>query len=513
MDRRGILQDTAHHTALTRNFADDGTAFASYANRLAHPVAGWIRWQARQEQGTQAMDATRAIWHSATVRTAIESGDRGAILRSLRKAKHLTLAQLSVRCDYSISTLSRMERGKQSLSDIRVLRSLADALEIPPHVFGLVDTPRQSVPTPRPTVRVRTILAPDEETDPMRRRTLLTGLTGLASTPAFGTPPHRAVAVDDPVSALETALLDPPLAVHVPVALPHLHREVNTARSVFQRGRYAEVAARLPDLLSTAMATRAELTTSEDIAAANGRLAEICTLATELMVKLGHDHLAWTTADRALQAAYASGDILTQATARRTWGIVLRRAGRAETAQRLVIDTAAALQPDLRRGPEYLSVYGSLLSTAAYTAAVDGDRDTARTLIGEAVGAANQLGADGNHRFTAFGPTGVGLYRISIARVLGDTGTAIEVARRINPVAIPLVERRARYWSDVARAFAQWGKPEQCYRALLAAEHASPDEVRYRKPIHQITASLLQHPTAHTLPGLRAFAHRVGVLA
>lgn len=80
-------------------------------------------------------------------------------------------------------------------------------------------------------------------------------------------------------------------------------------------------------------------------------------------------------------------------------------------------------------------------------------------------------------------------------------------------MAIPLVERRARYWSDVARAFAQWGKPEQCYQALLAAEHASPDEVRYRKPIHQITASLLQHPTAHTLPGLRAFAHRIGVPA
>jgi hypothetical protein len=228
------------------------------------------------------------------------------------------------------------------------------------------------------------------------------------------------------------------------------------------------------------------------------------------MVKLGHDHLAWTTADRALQAAYSSGDILTQAAARRALGIVLRRAGRAETAQRLVVDTAAALQPELRHGPEYLSVYGSLLSTAAYTAAVDGDRNTARTLIGEAVDAADRLGVDGNHRFTAFGPTGVGLYRISIARVLGDSGAAIEAARQINPATIPLVERQARYWSDVARSFYQWGKHEQCYRALLAAERASPDEVRYRKPIQQITVSLLQHPTAHKLPGLRAFAIRTG---
>lgn len=346
----------------------------------------------------------------------------------------------------------------------------------------------------------------------MRRRTLLVGFTSLADTAVFAAPSRR-VAAGDVVGTVESALLDPPAVTGIPLALPDLRRAVTAARSVFQRGRYTEVATQLPELVSTAMATSAESTTSEDVAAASGQLAEIYTLASELMVKLGHDLLAWTTADRALQAAYGSGDILTEATARRAWGIVLRRAGRAETAQRLVVDTAVALQAELWRGPEYLSIYGSLLSTAAYTAAVDGDRDTAHTLVGEAVDAASRLGVDGNYRFTAFGPTGVGLYRVSIARVLGDSGMAIEAARRINPVAIPLVERQARYWSDVARSFHQWGKPEQCFRALLAAEHASPDEVRYRKPIHEITTSLLHHPTAHALPGLRAFASRTGASA
>ncbi len=155
-------------------------------------------------------------------------------------------------------------------------------------------------------------------------------------------------------------------------------------------------------------------------------------------MKLSHDHLAWTSADRALQTAYASGDILTLATALRTWAIVLRRAGRAETAHRLIVDTAATLQPELDRGPEYLSVFGSLLATAAYTAAVDGDRHTARALIDEAADAARRLGADGNHRFTAFGPTGVRLYQISIARVLGDSGAAIEAARQIDPTQFRL---------------------------------------------------------------------------
>lgn len=344
----------------------------------------------------------------------------------------------------------------------------------------------------------------------MHRRALFGGLTAVAGTAVFSTPPGGVAPATDLIVALESALLNPPTATGIPVTLPQLRRAVGAARSVFQHGRYTEVAAQLPELVSTAMATRAVVRTSEDIGAVSGQLAEIYTLASQLMVKLGHDHLAWTTADRALQAAYGSGDILTQASARRAWGIVLRRADRAETAQRLVIDTAAARQPELRHGPEYVSVYGSLLSTAAYTAAVDGDRDTAHTLLSEALDAADRLGVDGNHRFTAFGPTGVALYRVSISRVLGDFGAAIEAAQQIHPMAIPLVERRARYWSDVARSFHEWGKPEQCYRALLAAEHASPDEVRYRKPIHEIITSLFYHPTAHTLPGLRAFANRTG---
>jgi transcriptional regulator with XRE-family HTH domain len=457
------------------------------------------------------MDPTRTNWHTDAVRAAVESGDLGAIVRSVRHANHLTLAEIAKRCGYSTSTLSRMERGKQQLRDVRVLRSLAEALRIPPSLLGLVDTPQQSVRTPLPVARVGVILVPDEETDPMRRRTLLAGLTSLAGTAVLGAAP-QSWATGNPVGALERALLNLPTTGGIPAAVPHLRQQVAAARSVFQRGRYTDVAGQLPVLLSTAMATRAEGTSSEHIAAANGLLAELHTLASELMVKLGNDRLAWTSADRALQAAYGADDILTQASARRAWAIVLRRAGHADTAQRLVVDTAASLQADLHHGPEYVSVYGSLLSTAAYTAAVDGDRNTARTLIGEAVDAATRLGADGNHRFTAFGPTGVGLYRISIARVLGDYGTAVEAAQRINPVGIPLVERRARYWSDVARSFHEWNKPQQCYRALLAAENASPDEVRYRKPIQQITTSLLQHPTAHTLPGLSAFAARTGTL-
>ncbi|MBF6333342.1 helix-turn-helix domain-containing protein [Nocardia transvalensis] len=454
------------------------------------------------------MDQTRAIWDTADVRAAVRSGDPGAVVRAVRRAHGLTLADLAKRTNYSASNLSRLERGKQQLSDIRVLRCLAEALHMPAELLGLADTPLQPVHERRPAAMVGISLASDEETNPMRRRTLLTGLTSLASTAVLGTS-ASAMPSADPFNRLEHALLLPPTD-GIPTDPARIEHDLAVARSIFHQGRYTDVADRLPRLLATTIATRGEGRNSDDIAAASSLLAQVYTLASKLTVKLGRDQLAWTTADRATQAAHGSDDILSQAAADRAWAIALRRTGHADTGQRLIIDTATGLQPELHRGPHYLAMYGSLLATAAYTAAVDGHRDTAHTLIGEAVDAAARL--DDNDSHTGFGPAAVAVYRISMARVLGDSGTAIEAARLINPSTIPLIENRARYWSDVARSFHQWGKHEQCYRALLAAEHASPDEVRYRKPIQQITIDLLRRPATRTLPGLRAFAKRNGVM-
>lgn len=156
-------------------------------------------------------------------------------------------------------------------------------------------------------------------------------------------------------------------------------------------------------------------------------------------------------------------------------------------------------------------MYGSLLTTAAYTAAVDGNRSGAHELIGEAAVAAARLGRDANHRHTAFGPTNVAIYQIGIAYALGDSGTAVAHAKTVNSTALRTAERRGRYWIDLARAYHQWGKPDHCYRALIAAEQAAPADVRYRPPVHRMTEDLLRSGRSHALPGLRSFATRIGL--
>ena len=71
--------------------------------------------------------------------------------------------------------------------------------------------------------------------------------------------------------------------------------------------------------------------------------------------------------------------------------------------------------------------------------------------------------------------------------------------------------QQGRYWAGVARAWHQRGKPEACYRSLLAAERAAPAEVRYRPPLHRMTEDLPRPGTRNSLLGLRDFARRASL--
>jgi transcriptional regulator with XRE-family HTH domain len=443
----------------------------------------------------------------------------GAIVRAARLRARLTLADLGHRCGYSASQISRYERGVQPLTDVELLRRFGNALAIPHEVFGLVP-PNLGLATRHAGLeeslvahlcgpRVGRDVQRKDGDDPVRRRELLAGAAGLAGSAALAwSAVGRAQVMAGSPAGLEDLLYSGATGGPVPIAT--LSEAICTARRDFQTARYDRLAAGLPGLISTAVATRGEAAGREGTA--SSLLADAYIAAANFMIKLNDDPLALTLADRALQAAQVGDDPLTTADARRAVATVLRRIGRRAKAREMLLSAAYEIQPAGRVSPEQLSMYGTLLATAAYTAAVDGNRLAASELIDEAQAAALRLGQDANYRFTAFGPTNVTLYQTSIAQVLGDNGTAIEHARTVRPAAIPTAERKGRYWIDVARAFHQWNKPESCYRALLAAERAAPAEVRYRPPVHRITEDLLR-ADRRSLPGLREFARRIGVPA
>ncbi|HEY1619576.1 MAG TPA: helix-turn-helix transcriptional regulator [Streptosporangiaceae bacterium] len=458
---------------------------------------------------------------AATARTGNHAG---ATVRKARLAAGLTLADLGRRCGYSASQISRYERGVQPLTDINLLRRLAKTLAIHPQAFGL--SPHESGSAERHAPielkdrpggaadsRVgRAFLSEDGE-DPVRRRELLAVAAGLAGAGALSQQAIECARVcdpADPADGIQDLLYSGGTAQ--PVPLSNLRAATITARTDFQAARYDRLAVILPRLIAVAATTR-DCAKGGDHAAASALLADAYIAAANLMIKLNDDPLAWTMGDRALQAAQVGDDPLTVADARRALATVMRHTGRRARAHALLISAARDIEPAGRASADQLSMYGALLETAAYTAAVDGRRAEATSLISEAREAAGRLGTDANHRFIAFGPSNVVLHQISIAQVLGDSGTAIEHAKTLRPAAIPTAERRGRYWVDVARAYHQWGRSEPCFRALLAAEHAAPAEVRYRPPVHRITEDLLRADHRHALAGLPGFARRIGMPA
>jgi hypothetical protein len=326
---------------------------------------------------------------------------------------------------------------------------------------------------------------------------MITGTAALAGAASLG----RAGTPRRPAAGLEDVLYGQADAASVPAAT--LRAAVTAARGDFRGARYDRVPAALPKLIAAAQANRENAGPGER-AEASGLLADAYILAADFAVKVNDDPLSWTTSDRALQAAQASGDPRAVATA-------MRRAHHPGRAVDMLLRACRDIEPDGSAGPDQLATYGNLLTVAAYTAATAGNRPAAGEYMAEAASAAARLGSTPSSRQPAFGQAGLTLYQVSIAQVLGDSGTAIDHARTIRAGDIPTPERQGRYWVDVARAWHQWGKPEACYRSLLAAERAAPAEVRYRPPVHRMTEDLLRADNRSALTGLRDFARRVGV--
>jgi len=141
--------------------------------------------------------------------------------------------------------------------------------------------------------------------------------------------------------------------------------------------------------------------------------------------------------------------------------------------------------------PESRSVYGALLLRGAIAASLDDRRSTALDLLDEAETTAGQVGADANFCGTAFGGVNVSLHRVNVAVTLGDAGTAIDLARRIDPGTIAVTERKASLLIDTARAYYQWGRYDKAYGVLRAAQSTAPQEITARPVVRSLVRDLV----------------------
>ncbi|MFI1994880.1 helix-turn-helix domain-containing protein [Actinoplanes sp. NPDC020271] len=432
---------------------------------------------------------------NSAVQQAVQVHDYATILRFSRIAAGLTLEQLGAAGGYSASTLSRLESGRRAIRDVTELRALADLYDVPLHMLGLA-TPPGPVGGSTLTTTV------DGEGDTVQRRNFLAGAAALGATAAL---PAPAAAAALSGNTIEDVLFGRLTAE--PLSHQQLAAQIAAARADYRATRYTRLARRLPKLLAQASASH-RTTGLDGQAAAAQQLAEAYGVATQLLIKLYYNGLACATADRAVQAARTGNDPLILAESQRLAATVLRRADHGGSAQTLVLEAAAQLHSSASdTTAAYHAMYGQLLAVAAYTAAIRDDRDAAWALLAEAEQPAHAAGTSAR-----FNSTELAVYRISIARTLGDYGAAVDYSRKVDPRSITDIERRVRYWEDAALALHGRGRPAAAFETLLAAERDAPEEVRYRPWAQRLTHDLLSAPASRSLSGIRQFATRVGVV-
>jgi len=116
--------------------------------------------------------------------------------------------------------------------------------------------------------------------------------------------------------------------------------------------------------------------------------------------------LAWIAGRGAdLQPFNAAGDEVAVGAVFRSVVHALQSTGRYREATKLTEDGVAYLDSGLAHASaDFLSVYGTLLLAGSIAAARDEDRSTADAFLAAADSAAQRLGYDGNHMWTAFWP-------------------------------------------------------------------------------------------------------------
>lgn len=479
-----------------------------------------------------------SFWERPETVAALREREMGRFFALIQQYTGASQTQIGMACGgLPQGKISDIMRGVGEVKFLTLFEQIADGLKMPDSAriaVGLAPrapVPQPAAPKPRepipPGDAHSALHAPgisdplnldsgdEQEDDEQVRRRTFVGLTGAAMLNTMFT--------DTPADALliKAEPFAPVLAGHTASTagesldqapdIGALAVAVDNARRQYQECHYSDLIRHLPALLARLHAACLALT-GDAQSRAFALSADAHHVASGLLLKLDDQGLAYLAADRSMRAAQTSGDPVTVAASARIITHTLMSGGHLETAITTASGHAARLDRDSpAHTPESLSVYGSLLLRGAIAAAQHGNRGTAYDLLGEADGAGERLGFEGNLRWTAFGPANAKIHRVNVAVTLGDAGTAVDVARGIDPTAVTVTERKASLYVDTARAFLQWGKHEKAYLALRAAEETAHEEVADRPSVHRVIRELLTSAPPSIRRDVEEFAAQIGV--
>ncbi|MFD4541015.1 helix-turn-helix domain-containing protein [Streptomyces bauhiniae] len=411
----------------------------------------------------------------------------GEVIRRARVLQRRSQKDVASALGYHQSKVSRLESGRGT-DDVRMLREVAQALNIPLHHLGLAAAPNTTS---------------DLEAEDMHRRTLL-----AAGVAALAVPTSPAATHHDLVRVLLPGARPP--ATGQALDIDGLRDRTRVVRHLFCTCDYAELERTLPGLIAD---LRQAAGGSSGTAEASGLLATAYQTSVSLLLKRADQGNAWLAAGRAMAEAERSGDPVGLAASVRVHAHVLVREKHTSQAVNIIRHTADQLTGSYdQRPPRYLAAVGLLLLRGATAASRNGDRDTTEDFLTEAREVARYVAFDRPDAWANFSPTNVALHQVSAAVSFGDAGIALEAARPLMRRHIPVPERRAALWVDAARAYSQQGRLADGYQALRIAESCAAQDIR-RPAVRELVADMAARDRRRTLPALHHFSRQLGVPA
>lgn len=266
-------------------------------------------------------------------------------------------------------------------------------------------------------------------------------------------------------------------------------REVLELTGLRNASDYAALAPRLPRLL------RALSVHGDGVHNLTPQYVEALFAARFALRSMGRPDMAREAAQLGLDAARKFGDPAWTGQAIYSW-VQAFPAESAELGARIIKRAADDLQLDSTRNAK--EVYGCLHILAAHQEAIAQHPHNAEAHLNEAADVAAFLGEpqrtgplSAGFNGNWFSPAQVDIWRVACAAELGDTGTALTVASRIDLSAIPLPNRHVYYFTDLARALAADEKDREALEALARAERAAPQHFRFNPVVRDLTATII----------------------
>ncbi|WP_331719975.1 helix-turn-helix transcriptional regulator [Streptomyces sp. NBC_00147] len=405
----------------------------------------------------------------------------GQQVQRIRKQRGLTQQELAATLRRTASWMSQVERGVQPVERMDVLQEIADALGVSVRQLRpdspLSEAPEEVAPAPE-----------FQSNDLDEARQLISGH------PAIGT-------------ILGAVRSTPRLS------LDDLSTAVDEMWELTHQGRFADVSARLTDLLPD---LEQSVRTVEESSRERAYLllARTYQALAAAFVRQDEADAAWIAADRAIWAAERSGDPLHVCAGvfRMTQAFVrLRRLDQAEHAAQTSIRALEELDQRDELQAAGMSVLGSLYLAVAMVHARSQQRASARADIAKARSLAARLGEDRNDFNLEFGKTNVEVQAVSTAIELGDAGEAVDVGRAIQAQHLSL-ERQGRLLMDMGRAHAQRRHTGEALSCLLRAEELAPETVRAHVAARAAIRELVLIAGDKASPELIALAERADAL-